>query len=64
MRKKNLERSAYVIFMCIVCIVSQVFAQTLTDPASTDKVKSALIVLEANMDSLKAHRTYIYAMGP
>lgn len=43
----------------------QVFSQTPTrmGPAPAAEIAKALVVVEANMDSLKAHQKYIYAMG-
>lgn len=67
MREMNrkLQRVMFAIYLLIIWTSAQLFAQAPgpTKAASADKIKKALTVVEANMDSLKAHRTYIYAMG-
>jgi thiol-disulfide isomerase/thioredoxin len=61
---KNLKAKLAILTL-IICTGIQVSAQTPTrlGPASDEEIKKALIVVEANMDSLKAHRNYIFAKG-
>lgn len=58
-------KAKFAILLLTFCIGLQVLAQTPTrlGPASDQEIKKALTVVEANMDSLKAHRNYIFAMG-
>ena len=62
--KRNLE---YFVLICllVVCSMGRISAQipNRLGPASDDEIKKARIIVEANMDSLKAHRNFIYAKG-
>jgi thiol-disulfide isomerase/thioredoxin len=61
---KNLKTKLAILTL-IICTCIQASAQTPTrlGPASDEEIKKAMIVVEANMDSLKAHRNYIFAKG-
>jgi len=63
--KNNLKYSAYTILLLIVCTAGQVLAQrpVRMGPASPDEIQKARAVVEAHPDSMKAYKTYIYAMG-
>lgn len=65
MKKNNLKRAACAVLLVIICTVTQVVAQTPTrlGPGPAEEIKKTLLVVEANIDSLKAHRNYIFAMG-
>lgn len=57
--------AVYVVLLFLFCTAVQAIAQTPNrlGPGPADEIKKALIVVEANMDSLNAHRKYIFAMG-
>src|SRR3569833_527689 len=61
----NLKHSAYIILLIATCFVKQVVAQhpARMGPAPVEEIKKARAYVDANFDSLKAHRNYIYAMG-
>lgn len=63
--ENKVKYAIYPIFLMLFFFTGQSFAQipVRTGPASPEEIKKALTVVQANMDSLKAHRTYIYAMG-
>jgi thiol-disulfide isomerase/thioredoxin len=65
MMKNNIKYAAYTILLLIACSAGQVLAQrpVRMGPASADEIKKARAAVEANPDSLKAYKTYIYAMG-
>jgi thiol-disulfide isomerase/thioredoxin len=65
MRINNLKYVAYAIFLLLFCTGEQVLAQTPTrlGPGPAEEINKALRVVEAHMDSLIAHRNYIFAMG-
>lgn len=66
MKTNMLKLIAYAIVVWLGCTTGlQVLAQTpkRLGPASAEEIKQALQVVEANMDSFKAHRNYIIAMG-
>src|SRR5258708_16185791 len=65
MMKNNLKNAAYTILLLITCSAGQVLAQrpVRMGPASADEIQKALTAAEAHPDSLKAYKTYIYAMG-
>jgi thiol-disulfide isomerase/thioredoxin len=58
-------KTRFAILLLIICTGVQVLAQTPTrlGPASDEEIKKALVVVEADQNSLKAHRNYIFAMG-
>ena len=63
---KNKFRSiTYILLVSLICFVPRGFTQTPArkGPAPTEEIQKALKVVTSNLDSLKAHRTYIYAMG-
>ena len=53
------------LFLLTFSATAQVSAQTpaRTGPAPAEEIKKARTALDANMDSLSAHKTYIYALG-
>lgn len=53
------------ILLMLVCISAQVLAQIpkRMGPGAAEDIKKAFIVVEANLDSLKAHQKYMYEMG-
>lgn len=55
----------YAVLMFIFCTAVQVLAQTPTrlGPGPDDEIKKAQITLEADLNNLKAHTNYIFAMG-
>lgn len=61
----NLKHSAYIILLIATCFVKQAVAQrpARMGPAPVEEIKKARAYVDANFDSLKAHRYYIYAMG-
>jgi peroxiredoxin len=61
----NLRNKAYVVLLLIFCFAGSIFAQrpVRMGPASPDEIKKARTYVDANFDSLKAHKAYIYAMG-
>ncbi|WP_212001739.1 redoxin domain-containing protein [Chitinophaga sp. HK235] len=63
--KNKLRYAAYAILLLVICSTRQLEAQmpVRKGPASADEIKKAQAVVEGNPDSLKAHKTYIYAMG-
>ena len=65
MKKNSLKYEAAAIILFIVFSSVRIWAQTPNrmGPASADEIKKALIVVEANLDSLEAHKAYIFAMG-
>lgn len=65
MKRDYLKYTAYMISLLVVCTFGQIFAQIprRTGPAPADEIKKARKVVEANMDSLNAHKKFIYAMG-
>ncbi len=58
-------KARFAILLVIICTGVQVLAQTPNrlGPGSDEEIKKALIVVEANLDDLKAHRKYMYEMG-
>ncbi|TLV02901.1 TlpA disulfide reductase family protein [Dyadobacter luticola] len=54
-----------VISLCVFCSERPVSAQTPTrmGPASDEVIKKAFAAVQADINSFKAHRSYIYAMG-
>lgn len=60
-----LKRVLYIVLVMLTCLGGQAIAQrpVRMGPASPEDIKKAREVLDANFDSLKAHRAYIYAMG-
>lgn len=65
MKVKTIKNAIYVFFLLIVISPGGVFAQLpkRMGPGTPDEIKKALIVVEANLDSLNAHRKYMLAMG-
>ena len=65
MIKKNLKCAVYLTLLLVTCNAGQVLSQMpiRTSPAPYDEIKKAYAAVEANPDSLKAHKIYIYAMG-
>jgi len=63
--KNNLKYRVYIILLLITCTAIQVLAQmpVHTGRASPEEIKKARAAVEANPDSLKAYKAYIYAMG-
>ncbi|WP_167018094.1 TlpA disulfide reductase family protein [Chitinophaga sp. Cy-1792] len=64
--KKSPRKFAALIIISLVLIFSvQVMAQKpiRRGPASTEEIAKARAVVTANIDSFKAHRSYIFAMG-
>ncbi len=61
----NKKYPVYTVLLILFFYIGPVFAQmpVRTGPASPEEIKKALTVVQANMDSLKAHKVYIYAMG-
>lgn len=65
MMKNNLKYAVFTLILLIVCSAGQVLGQmpVRTGPASPDEIKKAQAAVEANPDSLKPYKAYIYAMG-
>ncbi len=63
--KKNIKCLFRAILLSLIFTAGQVSAQTprRLGPASDEEIKKALAVLETDFNSLKAHRSYIVAMG-
>jgi len=61
----KLRHTIYIILFIIIGLAGEAFAQrpARMGPASPEEIKKAREALDANFDSLKAHRAYIYAMG-
>jgi thiol-disulfide isomerase/thioredoxin len=65
MKKNNLRNAGYVVLLLIFFSTGHILAQTpiRRGPASVGEIKTAQAVLETDFDNLKAHKSYIYAMG-
>ena len=65
MIKNKFNKAARLILILMVCPIGKVIAQipTKNNSAPPDEIRKDLEIVEANPDSLKAHKTYIYAMG-
>jgi peroxiredoxin len=63
--KNKTKYTVYAILLLIICSTGQVFSQSpkRTGPASAEEIKGAREALDTNMNSLGAHKGYIYAMG-
>lgn len=63
--KTDLKYTAYAILLLLLCSAGQLFAQrpVRMGPASPEEIKAARDYVDANFDSLKAHRAFIYTMG-
>lgn len=61
----RLKHAAYIILFLVSCFAGGAFAQRprRMGPGTPEEIKKAREVLDANFDSLKAHRAYMYAMG-
>ncbi|MCR8559236.1 redoxin domain-containing protein [Mucilaginibacter sp. BJC16-A38] len=65
MIKSNLKRPVYLILLLIACSAGPALAQipVRTGPAPAEEIKKARLALDTNMNSMAAHKKYIYAMG-
>ncbi|MES2277559.1 MAG: TlpA disulfide reductase family protein [Bacteroidota bacterium] len=63
--KNKLKYTVYAILLLIICSTRQSFSQVpaRTGPASAEEIKQSREALDKNMNSLVAHKAYIYAMG-
>lgn len=65
LRVKISRITAYTTLLLIGCFTGQVLAQkpVRMGPASAEEIQKARTALDPDMNNIKAHKTYIYAMG-
>ncbi|WP_026632530.1 TlpA disulfide reductase family protein [Dyadobacter alkalitolerans] len=64
-RTFKIRHLVFTLLLLVLCTAPKVFSQIPKQkgPASAAEIQRALNVVESNLDSIKAHRTFIYAMG-